>query len=341
MKIIEFNAADPDLIDQAYAVLTAAHRADTPENPTYTERFFRTLFTHPMPGRERHFFAAVGDDGRPAAFARLGFFTDQNLELSRLEAYVHPDHRTGTVEADLFDHVEAYSRDHGRTTIVSSAPVRWEAGPERDGARAALLEARGYTLALTTVNRRSPIDPLGPDEEQRRYDEALAKAGDAYEVRQWIGPVPDDLLDTMCRMETMIVSEIPLGDLEFEVEVITPEKVRAAEAVNAAEGRVKYASVAVDKATGEVVAWTEVGVDDGDDRNGHQGITIVDPAHRGHRLGLLLKLANLRLIREHAPALEHIWTDNADVNAPMIAINELMGYQTVDANAEYQLKPQS
>ncbi|MEU6250650.1 hypothetical protein [Glycomyces sp. NPDC047010] len=338
MKIIEFNAADADLIDRSFAILTAANHADAPENPAYTERFFRTLFTHVMPGRARHWFAAVADDGTAVAFARIGFFTDENLDLSRIEAYVHPDHRDGTAEADLFAHVEAFSRAHGRTTIVSSAPVHWEGGPARDGARAALLASRGYTLALTTVNRRSPIDPLGPDEERLRYDEALAKAGDTYEIRQWIGPVPDDLLDTMCRMDTMIVNEIPLGELDFEVEQITPEKFRAKEAVNEVEGRTWVMSVAVERATGEVRAWTEIALDDGDTVNGLQGITIVDPAHRGHRLGLLLKLANLRLVREHSPTTQWIWTDNADVNAPMIAINELMGYATVDANAEYQLK---
>ncbi|MQM26801.1 hypothetical protein [Glycomyces albidus] len=338
MKIIEFNAADADLIDQALAILKAAHDVDTPENPTYTERFFRTLFTHLMPGRERHWFAAVGDDGRAAAFARANFFTEENRELAMYELKVHPDHRAGDADALLRDHVERFCAEHGRTSIVTAVPVYWEGGPARDGSTARALEARGYTLALTTVNRRSPVDPLGADEEERRYTEALAKAGDAYEVRQWIGPVPDDLVDTMCRMDTMIMAEIPLGEIEAQPEQVTPEKLRAREAVNAVEGRTWVHSVAVERATGEVRAWTEIALDEGDTVNGMQGITIVDPAHRGHRLGLLLKLANLRQLRAHSPSTQWIWTDNADVNAPMIAINELMGYETVDANAEYQLK---
>ncbi|WP_112139414.1 GNAT family N-acetyltransferase [Glycomyces dulcitolivorans] len=341
MKIIEFNAADADLIDQAYAIRTAAQEADTPENPKTTERFFRTLFTHVMPGRDPHWFAAVGDDGAALGYTRVGFFTDDNLELAMFELFVHPDHRGGAVETGLLDHLESYSREHGRTTILTATPVYWEGGPERDESRARLLESRGYELALTTVNRRSPTDPLGAEEEQRRYEEALAKAGDAYEVRQWTGAAPEDLVLTMCRMETMINGEIPLGEIEVELEQMTPEKLRAKEAVYAAEGRVWLHSVAVERATGEVRAWTEIALDDGDDVNGLQGITIVDPAHRGHRLGLLLKLANLRRLREHSPTTRWIWTDNADVNAPMIAINELMGYETVDAGAEYQLKPKA
>jgi GNAT superfamily N-acetyltransferase len=337
VEIIEFSAERPDLIDQAYALITAAHDADTPENPVMTERFFATTFTHSFPGRERHWFAAV-EDGRVVGYARAGFFTDDNLELCRFELLVSPEHRRRGHGAALLDHVERFCAEHGRTTVVTGAAVFWEGGPARDETGARALERRGYVKAITTVNRRSPVDPFGAAEEERRYEEALAKAGDAYELRRWIGPVPDDLLSTMCRMETMIFSEVPLGDLEFEPEQVDPAKLRAKEAVNAVEGRRKAHAVAVDRATGEVVAWTEVAVDEGDDHHGHQGITIVDPAHRGHRLGLLVKLANLRQLREHFPRLEHIWTDNADVNAPMIAINELMGYTTVDAVAEYQRK---
>jgi GNAT superfamily N-acetyltransferase len=335
VDIIEFKAGDTDLIDRAFAIATAAHDADTPENPASSERFFKTLFTHVFPGRERHWFAAV-EDGIAVAYARVNFFTDENLDMSLFETKVHPDHRSAGTEELLREHVERYCAEHGRTRVVTFASRHWEGGPARDAAPVQALEADGYKLALTSVNRRSPIDPLGAEEEQRRYEEALAKAGDAYEVRQWIGPVPDDLVDTMCRMEAMIISEIPLGELDLEPEQMDPEKLRAKEAVYAAEGRSWVTSVAVERASGEVRAWTEIAVDEGVDRDGLQGITIVDPDHRGHRLGLLLKIANLRLLRERFPRLEYIWTDNADVNAPMIAINELLGYTTVDANAEYQ-----
>jgi GNAT superfamily N-acetyltransferase len=337
VEIIEFNAGDPDLIDQAFAVFTAAHHADTPENPAPVERFFKTLFTHVFPGRERHWFACV-EGGKAVAVTRVGFFTDQNRELAMFQGAVHPDHRRRGVGNALLAHAEAFSAAHGRTTVLAASPVHWEGGPARDGVAAKLLEQRGYTKALTVVNRRSPVDPLGAELEQAKYDEAHAAAGDGYELRQWAGPVPDDLLDTMCRMETMIISEIPLGEIEMEPEQFTPDKIRAKEAVNAVEGRINVHSVAVERATGEVVAWTEVCVDEGDYRDSHQGITIVDPAHRGHRLGLLLKLANLRQLRERFPHVEYIWTDNADVNAPMIAINELLGYETVDASTEYQKK---
>jgi hypothetical protein len=69
-----------------------------------------------------------------------------------------------------------------------------------------------------------------------------------------------------------------------------------------------------------------------------QHITLVDPGHRGHRLGLVAKLANLRYLTEHEPRVRAIDTWNAEVNRHMIAINEAMGFRAVDAWMAWQLE---
>jgi len=40
--------------------------------------------------------------------------------------------------------------------------------------------------------------------------------------------------------------------------------------------------------------------------------------HRGHRLGLRLKLAMLDLLADREPQVRHILTSNAETNGPMI-----------------------
>ena len=77
-------------------------------------------------------------------------------------------------------------------------------------------------------------------------------------------------------------------------------------------------------------------------RTGHvehvgQGITLVDPAHRGHRLGLLTKIENLRYALDEFPGMRYIDTWNATVNAHMISINERMGFRPVDAWFDWQM----
>ena len=54
---------------------------------------------------------------------------------------------------------------------------------------------------------------------------------------------------------------------------------------------------------------------------------MVVRGHRGHRLGLLLKVAMLELLAEREPQVERIETYNAESNAHMVTINETLGYR--------------
>ena len=53
-------------------------------------------------------------------------------------------------------------------------------------------------------------------------------------------------------------------------------------------------------------------------------------AHRGHRLGLRIKVAMMDWLAQAEPQLEHIVTGNASSNSHMIGINEDMGYRVLD-----------
>jgi hypothetical protein len=44
---------------------------------------------------------------------------------------------------------------------------------------------------------------------------------------------------------------------------------------------------------------------------------------------MLLKVANLRYLQKHEPAVTRVDTWNADSNAPMLRVNIAMGFQAV------------
>jgi len=69
-----------------------------------------------------------------------------------------------------------------------------------------------------------------------------------------------------------------------------------------------------------------VSVDPDDPGWGFQVFTVVRREHRGHRLGLLLKIAMMELLATTEPQLERIVTWNGQGNEHMIAVNEAMGY---------------
>jgi hypothetical protein len=51
-----------------------------------------------------------------------------------------------------------------------------------------------------------------------------------------------------------------------------------------------------------------------------------------------MKLANLRQLREISPHTRYLNTWNADINAPMIAVNDALGFRAVEVLQEWQLQ---
>ena len=102
--------------------------------------------------------------------------------------------------------------------------------------------------------------------------------------------------------------------------------------------RIAYHSAAVHEETNRLVAWTTITKEKSLGWNAFQQITIVDPDHRGHRLGALVKVENLRFFREHEPTVTAIDTFNAHSNSYMIQINEQMGFRPLYAWQNWKLE---
>jgi GNAT superfamily N-acetyltransferase len=65
--------------------------------------------------------------------------------------------------------------------------------------------------------------------------------------------------------------------------------------------------------------------------------TLVTREHRGHGLGFAMKVANLAALEQRFAAARCVSTWNAAENAPMIAVNDEMGFE-VAARSNYWLK---
>ncbi|MGN6723945.1 MAG: GNAT family N-acetyltransferase, partial [Marmoricola sp.] len=112
------------------------------------------------------------------------------------------------------------------------------------------------------------------------------------------------------------------------------EPFRDAEERLVRQGRISYHALALWE--DEVVGFTTVSVAGSDRSKGYQWGTLVAAKHRGHRLGLALKVANLRQIQQHEPQMRAITTWNAESNGPMISVNEQLGYVAVERLGEFE-----
>ena len=285
------------------------------------------LFSH---GRDDVELVLLGgfEAGELRGGARLELPLTDNRHLVNVAYAVDVDHQRRGVGRALAEASYDVARERGRQVMITEtfAPL--------DGPSPGLLfaEAMGFTQAL--VDGMKVVD-LGDTEPLWDGLEAHAAQGQGgYRIITWRERVPDELVEHYCRLMELFMDEAPMGDLQVEAERWDEQRLRNREASNAARGRRALAAGAL-APDGTLVAVTELFVRDGDPQ-GFQSGTLVDPAHRGHALGLGIKLANHRQARRWAPQCRLLVTGNADVNAAMNAVNQALGYREVERCVELQ-----
>lgn len=257
-----------------------------------------------------------------------------NTELAEMTVHVLPAHRRRGHGSALLAHLEGVARARGRRVLTGLASWPYDAGSDGAGASGpAFAAARGWSLALSEVQRELAL-PVAAGVLERLADEA-ARAHPAYTLRSWVGPVPDDLLHGWAELTSSLATEAPTGELDLEPEAVSPEAVREREATIARQGRTKYNTVALD-AGGVVVAYTDLATTVHEPGRAYQWGTLVRRDHRGHRLGVAVKVANLRLLERERPDVRRMTTYNAEVNAHMIGVNEALGFVPVARLGDFQ-----
>lgn len=261
------------------------------------------------------------------AAGRLELPQHDNREHAQATVLVRAGERRQGIGARLLHALEEAARTEGRSVV--QAEVQRSGTPDADGDRFA--RRHGYHEVLED-ERRSLAVPLDQALAPALEAEAVA-ASRAYRLTSWQGDTPPDLLDARARLCERISRDAPSGGSTREGERWDADRVRADDAKVRAMRRRGLSVVAVHDASAEVVGFTMVTITvDGPEPapQAWQWDTVVEPAHRGHRLGLRLKVANLRQLHEAFPACRRVLTWNAASNVPMIAVNDRLGAR-VDA----------
>jgi GNAT superfamily N-acetyltransferase len=311
----------PEHAADVYRLCRGAWLADVPDIPFASEAVFAAMMRRPLPGQETERYVALLD-GAVAGHLRLRYPMADNLENVRLDLTTGLSHRRLGVGRALFDRAVERAVARGRKNLDGETIDR---GPEG----AAFATAMGAKTALAETRSRLDVPP--PD--QQRLDAVLDDArqhSTGYRLLQWTGVPQEEYLEDIAYLDSRFYTDSPMGDLVVEAEKVDPERVRAAEEQLIAVGRTAFHTAAVHEETGRLVAWTRITGDNDSPVQAWQQLTMVDPKHRGHRLGLLVKLENLRFIQAGRPELTGIDTFNASANEHMLAINDTIGFRRVD-----------
>lgn len=327
---IEIRELDRQDEDEVRAFWQVGHDAvaDRPYNTFIAWRAAQTYIPMEFPDRVRHFLAAWDGDRMVGAMGVNGS-THDNLHAAWVGIDVLPEHRRRGIGTQLLAKAEEWTRAQGRRLLTGEvfAPV--------DGGSPALEFAGAHGFRVVLEDGMKVVDI--PETRDRWVGLAAecAPHHQDYVLRTVRGPLPDELVEGYCTVQNMFMSEAPTGDADIEDEVWDAERVRTHQERAATAGRRDYTTFAM-TADGEVAAMTEMFVNESLPHRGFQSGTLVVPAHRGHRLGLAVKVANQQAIHADFPQLAFVITGNADVNAHMNAINDRLGFRVVERCLEVE-----
>jgi GNAT superfamily N-acetyltransferase len=329
VQIQEIDKSDDDLMARMYAVVTASQSVERPFFTPQPQDAAISDLRHVDPG-ERCDLLGVFDADELVGVVTLWMGLTDNVDTAWMQLDVHPDHRRRGAGAAAISVALAHCASLGRTRAVGSA--RYPESRAEDHPNRRFAERHGFRLGSVDINRRLAL-PVPSARATALLEQARAAYEGDYRIDTFT-EIPEELLAPLCACINRVEVEAPTGEIEWEEESLTPERLRGYAALDRQSGRLRFTSIARQVATGAVAGYTDLFVTGAMTRAMQSG-TFVVGEHRGRRLGLGLKLANLAALQTARPQVREIFTGNNSANLPMVAVNEALGFQPVEIIGEF------
>jgi len=323
-----FDPYDAVACARAHDVLVAGKSLGRPWHhpPSVAESVLE--WRHDDPGERTEMWEAV-THGLVVGIGTIWLTLDDNVEKAWVEVVVDPAHRRRGAARALTERLVSRAREAGRTEVLTEVVVP-PGCQEGDGhPYLHCAEALGFATTSTDVERhlRLPVDPplLNVLEAQAR-----PHWEQGYRLATYHEGVPEHLQEGLCAVMNRLGVDAPTGEVSYEPESLTPRRYLDNVQLLVDQGRSLLTTVAAAVATGDVVAYTDLALPAAPNPVAWQWGTLVDAAHRGHRLGMAVKVANLRVRNRDHPGRELVVTSNDETNRWMVDVNDALGFEMVE-----------
>jgi RimJ/RimL family protein N-acetyltransferase len=255
--------------------------------------------------------------------------SDENRHLADFAIWVHPSSRRRGIATDILYAIAEHARRLGRTHLhvyTTSTVPAGEAFLRHFGVEPA-LEGRLQELQLAEVDRSL----------LRRWQARARERAASFTLKVWEGPpFPEEDLEMVAAMYDA-ANAIPHGELDIEEFHKTPEQIRALDESMAAQGTVHWTIAARDPETGYIAGFHDVSWNPREPEIVRVGVTAVFDEYRNRGLGRWLKAAMVEKVLAERPEVKRMLTGNATTNAPMLAINEELGFRVTRGITAWQM----
>lgn len=329
----EVSPADTGCFAAWHAALSAGSLAGRPAATVSSLQELTDSLAAPSPVKRRIAVAAVDDDECVGALL-LELPLQSDLRTAILGIWVPPAHRGRGVGTALWRWAEDRARTEGRTILQCEVHVpHGHTLATWPGARFAT--AHGFTSR--NVEDHLVLD-LPVDPARLAALDARPGGSQGHHVVAWTGPCPETYVDAWADLMTAMSRDAPAGAVTRDAVAYTVDRVRLQEQ-RMADGWITLSSLAFSD-LGDPVGYSTLLVPRTQPEHVYQDDTLVLHAHRGHGLGALLKLANLRSLSalpERDVAQRHwLHTYTQQENLAMQRVNATFGFRPVEAMHEFE-----
>ncbi len=323
----DFYAAETVTLKALYAFFIAADLEFWPDREPIA--FNEERWRERSPFRERRDWRVEEGVGDIIAHGHAGFgVTGDNPHVGNGSIYVRPDRRRRGIGMALLGDIAAETRRRGRTLLTLETASQVPAGD-------AFVGHTGAEMAIEARISRLDLAMLDPGVIERMIQAGQERAC-GFALDYWIDSFPEGELDAIADLFGTMNSA-PRDKLKVNDHRVTADQIRQGVRELKIAKVSRWVLYARETATGALAGFTEVFWHP--DRPSHlgQGNTGVRPRYRGHGLGRWLKATMLERVRRERPMVRFVDTGNADSNAPMLKINEELGFRLHMISRTWQL----
>ena len=300
----------------------------------YTPRELLPGYHHQQFDPRHLFVVRVADE--IVAGARTDAQAEGGDDCIWLSVSVRREWRRRGIGSALAAHLENAAAAEGRTTqyvyaVSPEAPGERLVAPTgygsvpRANAEVCFLLGRGYQLEQIERGSRLSL-PLEPGTLAKRLSVAASSAGPDYLLHRWEGATPDRWRADVAVLYTRMSTDAPSAGLNEPEDVWDVDRLVNYEQVHSASPRTLLTAAVEHRSTGRLAGFTQLSVPPDTRRSVSQDSTLVLTEHRGHGLGMLVKLANLQQLATRHPGRPAVTTFNAEENRHMLRVNEELGF---------------
>ena len=274
----------------------------------------------------------------------------ENLDLAEFDLDVLPEFQGRGVGRQLLEAAEHFARDEGRHTIlIDTNHPRSSLGDNEagqlvpgtglgfvpvDSREVEFARHSGYTLQHIEQFSACAL-PLDSELVEELHTEAQEANGGRYRLHHWTDRCPEQWLEAVAALENSAgedgVPGVDDTDMVFDGGIL-----REAEDVAIAQGRRTVVTAVEHIDSGVLVGLTTISVLAMRPDVVFQDDTVVLREHRGNKLGLLIKVANMERLSEQFPDARVLYTWNAPENRYLLKVNLQLGFKTAGVTGIWQ-----